>query len=236
MEFGMKYFGSELSAAHKELGKIIRKIDRYDDSIKLFLDLHGKLHISEVSGGELNEADKLFNDITPHECRIMLTVKDETIAWALWHIARIEDLTMGMLVGRNGQLFDQNWKNKMNASISDTGNALSDDEIMDFSKKINIAKLLVYRNAVGKRTREIVKGLLPGDMARLISTDDIDKIRLEGGVTGHEDSKWLLDYWGKKDVAGLLLMPPTRHLIMHLNDICKWKQQIRAGHKYFRVD
>jgi hypothetical protein len=107
---------------------------------------------------------------------------------------------------------------------------------MKLSKNIDIAMLLAYRNAVGKRTREIIKSLSPGDMEKKISADDIEKIRLEGGVTGHVDSNWLLDYWGKKDVAGLLLMPPTRHLIMHLNDICKWKLQIRAGHKYYRVD
>lgn len=28
----------------------------------------------------------------------MPTLKDETIAWVLWHIARIEDLIMGILV------------------------------------------------------------------------------------------------------------------------------------------
>jgi hypothetical protein len=29
----------------------------------------------------------------------------------------------------------------------------------------------------------------------------------EGGVLDHEVSKGLLDFWGKKDVAGIILMP-----------------------------
>ena len=229
----MKYFGEGLSEQHKELGRLIRKKDRHEDSVFAFLALHEKLHLSEISDGEPNETDTLLNDVSPQEYRVMPTAKDETIAWALWHMARIEDLTMNILVACSAQLFDHQWKAKMNVSISDTGNALSDDEIMQLSRELNVVELLAYRNAVGKRTREIVKGLATDDMERKVSAGSLDRIKLEGGVTEHKDSIWLLDYWGKKDVAGLLLMPPTRHLIMHLNDCSKWKQQIRTKHKYF---
>ena len=65
----------------------------------------------------------------------MPTSKDETIAWVLWHIARIEDLTMGILVAGDGQLFDTGWKRRINLPVSDTGNALSDDGIMQLSSQ-----------------------------------------------------------------------------------------------------
>ena len=35
-------------------------------------------------------------------------------------------------------------------------------------------------------------------------------------------------------VSGLLLMPPTRHVMMHLNDCCKWKTVIRKKQKFYR--
>jgi len=232
----MKYFGEGLGEQHNELGRFIRKKDRHEDSVLAFLALHEKLHLSKMSNGEPNEIDTLLNDMSPQEYHIMPTAKDETIAWSLWHITRIEDLTMSILIACSAQLFDYQWKLKMNASIYDTGNALSDDEIMQLSRELNIVELLAYRNAVGKRTREIVNDLATGDMKRKVSASSLDRIKLEGGVTEHKDSVWLLDYWGKKDVAGLLLMPPTRHLIMHLNDCSKWKQQIRTKQKYFRVE
>ena len=57
----------------------------------------------------------------------------------------------------------------MNSPITDTGNALSDDEIMDLSRKINVSELLHYRNEVGSRTRQIVKHLTAGDMRTGVS-------------------------------------------------------------------
>ena len=62
----------------------------------------------------------------------------------------------------------------------------------------------------------------------------LEKILCEGGVTQQGNSIWLLDFWGKKDIAGILLMPPTRHVMLHLNDCCKWKEYIRTKKKFYR--
>ena len=142
---------------------------------------------------------------------------------------------MNILVANDEQLFGDEWQKQLNASITDTGNALSDDEIMELSQQFNIEKLIEYRNVVGQKTRAIVQSLSLGDMKRKVSAQGLERIKQIGGVTSQEGSLWLLDYWGGKDVAGLLLMPPTRHLIMHLNDCSKWKQHIREGRKCFRT-
>lgn len=230
----MKYFGSGLSELHKELNAVIRKPDKLGQVKQLFLELHSKLHLSRMTRTRQNEVDLLLNDLRPHEYSIMPTATDETIAWVLWHIARIEDLTMSILIADGEQLFDSNWQKQLNTPISDTGNALSDNEIMELSQQLDIENLIKYRNAVGQRTRAIIKSLSAADMKRKVSTQRIARIKQNGGVTNQADSLWLLDFWGKKDVAGLLLMPPTRHVIMHLNDCCKWKQHIRSNKKCFR--
>lgn len=231
----MKYFGAGLSDAHKALNKIIRKEDQLEEAKTLFLDIHKKLHLSNISEGEENETDNLIGDLKEWEYAVMPTSKDETIAWVLWHTARIEDLTMGILAVGEDQIFNDTWKRNMNAPVTDTGNAMSDDEIMELSKSLRIEELLQYRSTVGTRTRQIVERLNPEDMTRKVSLKLLDKVRLEGGVTEAEESSWLLDFWGKKDVAGLLLMPPTRHVMLHLNDCCKWKEAIRTKKKFFRV-
>lgn len=230
----MKYLGDGLSELHKELNTVIRKPDKLCEAKQLFLELHAKLHLSCITNAEENEVDILLGDLAPEEYRIMPTPKDETIAWVLWHIARIEDLTMNILVAGGAQLFNKKWKKLLNAPISDTGNALTDDEIMDLSRQLNIEKLIAYRNAVGCRTRDIVQAFSAEDMKRKVSAQGLGVIKQAGGVTTQEDSLWLLDFWGKKDVAGLLLMPPTRHVIGHLNDCCKWKHHIRENKRCFR--
>lgn len=97
-----------------------------------------------------------------------------------------------------------------------------------------VRELIDYRNAVAKRTRDIVSNLNAVDLKRKVCVADLDTILSVGGVTLHENSKWLLDFWGKKDVAGLLLMPSTRDVMLHLNDCCKWKVYIRTKKKFYR--
>ena len=223
-----------MSELHKELSAVIKKQDELNRAKTLFLELHTRLNLSEISGTEPNEVDDLFEDMSPDEYRIMPTVKDETIGWTLWHLARIEDLTMNILVAEGEQIFNPEWKKRLNVSINDTGNALTDDEIMDLSNTLDIDALTAYRNAVGKRTRDIVEGLSGSDLKRKVSSRGIDTIRQTGGVTEQEESLWLLGYWGKKDVAGLLLMPPTRHVILHMNDCGIWKNHIRKGKPCYR--
>lgn len=230
----MKYFGEGLSEQHKELSRLIRKENEIERAKGLFLDIHTKLNLSEISNSKENEVDKLFKDLNKNEYSIMPTKKDETIAWVLWHIARIEDLTMGILVDGGGQVFDSRWKRQLNVHISDTGNALSDDEIMELSAGLDMKELIAYRNAVGQRTQDIVKSLSADDMKRRVSAQGLEAVKQSSGVTDQEESLWLLDFWEKKDVAGLLLMPPTRHVILHLNDCGRWKQHIRDNKKCFR--
>jgi len=223
----MKYLDSDrlLSDKHDILKKIIRKSDKLEEAKKLFLEIHAALHLSAVSDGKPNETDTLFADLTPQEFAVVPFVKGETIAWAVWHLARIEDMTMNILVAGAEQIFNSEWQRRMNTAFTDTGVAMDGEEIIKLSKELNSAELLAYRNAVGTRTREIVTELTGEDMKRKVSPDGINKIRSEGGTC--TNSEWLLEYWGGKDIAGLLLMPPTRHLMMHLNDCCKYKQKIR---------
>jgi hypothetical protein len=72
----------------------------------------------------------------------------------------------------------------------------------------------------------MVKRLKPQDLKRKMKPESVARILHEGGVTEHKDSIWLLDFWGKKTVAGILLMPITRHQIMHLSDRMKIKQKL----------
>ena len=156
----------------------------------------------------------------------MPTVKDVTIAWNIWHITRIEDITVNILIQNVEQILNEEWLRCLNISVYDTGNAMSDDEIISFSRSVNMAEVRNYRNAVGTKTKNMLEKLLPSDMKRRVKRENIDRILAEGGVTEHKDSVWLLDFWGRKNIAGILLMPVTRHQIGHLNDSMRLKKKI----------
>ena len=78
--------------------------------------------------------------------------------------------------------------------------------------------------AVGRRTREIVQALQLEEFKHNTDPVRIQQVLSEGAVLASEQR--LISYWCKLTVAGLLLMPPTRYNLVHLNEAGKIKQRI----------
>lgn len=201
----MKYFdkNNKLTLMHKELNKIIRKLEMWEISKNLFINLYLELK---------NKIDNLFKELK--DC------KNENIIWNLWHIMRIEDLIVNILICEKASILNEKLKNELNISITDTGNSLTKEEIKKFAKNINIKKLKYYSDKISKNTINLIKRLKAEDIKRKINKINLEKIINGCGVT--KDNLWLIDYWGKKDIAGLLLMPLSRHIIVHLNQCYKY--------------
>ena len=53
--------------------------------------------------------------------------------------------------------------------------------------------------------------------------DRLERVLAEGAVT--EAGRGVADYWAGLTGAGLLLMPPTRHALVHLNEAARIKQK-----------
>lgn len=201
----MKYFdkNNKLTLMHKELNKIIRKLEMWEISKNLFINLYLELK---------SKIDNLFKELKDY--------KNENIIWNLWHIMRIEDLIVNILICEKESILNEKLKNELNISITDTGNSLTKEEIKKFAKNINIKKLKYYSDKISKNTINLIKRLKAEDIKRKINKINLEKIINGCGVT--KDNLWLIDYWGKKDIAGLLLMPLSRHIIVHLNQCYKY--------------
>ena len=152
---------SEWNIQQKELKELIGKKETFDKAKDLYLSMHRNLHFSDSDNTLM---DQLWKILDTKDFSIMPTAKDVTIAWNIWHITRIEDLTVNILVNNSEQIYNKEWQKKMNVSVNDTGNAMTDDEIMDLSKSINIEALKEYRKAVGIQTQSIFSKLKFEDM------------------------------------------------------------------------
>jgi hypothetical protein len=209
------------------LRESLPKSDRFDETIRLCLELHGLVHSGNVTIQKRpTPLDELFDGLTKEAFSVMPSPKDTTIAWNIWHITRIEDITANILINDGKQVLNNTWLKKLKSSICDTGNAMTKNEIKNWSKFLNMEMLRRYRNEVGQRTQSILKNLTFPDLKQKMKLESVNRILAEGGVTSHKDSIWLLDFWGKKAVAGILLMPITCHQIIHLSGSMKLKQKI----------
>ena len=215
----------------KQLREIILRPDRIEESKSLSLSLHSMVHSSIMSGTDKKTfEDELWEGLDENAFKTLKNEKGRTIAYGIWHSTRIEDITMNLLVAGDKQIFNGgNWKERINSKIIDTGNAMSQNEIMEFSKDINVQELKNYRIEVGRRTRDIIKSLSAQDMKRKFDKHRLQRILDEEAVLDVEGSNWLIDFWGRKNVSGIILMPVTRHQVVHINESLSAKKKSKVN-------
>jgi len=187
--------------------------------------MSAQVHSSKITKSNMHSfEDDVLNGVDEKLFRRIPKNCNHSMAWNIWHLTRIEDVTMNLLVGDKPQLFLTNaWYEKLGVKYRDTGNGMTDRDIVTLSNDIDIKLLKAYRLAVGKNTRKIVKQLKAEDFSKPVDKNCIEKIWKDKAVL--KAGKGVVDYWSKKTVTGLLLMPPTRHCMVHLNECLKLKNK-----------
>lgn len=152
----------------------------------------------------------------------------KTIAYSLYHIFRIEDITANSLVKKGTQIFFANeYQKKMNSPIITTGNELAGQEIAEFSSKLDIDGLYGYISEVDTATADLLKGLSYSDLKTKMTEADRENLIKLKAVSEDENAVWLIDYWCGKDVSGLIRMPLSRHWIMHVEACLRIRNKVR---------
>jgi hypothetical protein len=150
----------------------------------------------------------------------------QSVIWKNWHITRIEDLTLSLLLaGAKKSLLDGKWLEKLGVDYVDVGNGMPEADAAKISRRMNVTALLAYRLAVGRQTRRILQNLNPDRLWEKPTPERTARIAKEKGV--RENSAWLLKFWGGNPHANLLLMPATRHPFVHLNEISRMMSTLR---------
>jgi hypothetical protein len=210
----------------KQLRKLL-EVDRPEKkTIQLFLTQHAALHSCNMDGeNRWSLEDQILDDLVEAQWRVIIKGHDHSIAWIIWHIARIEDVAISILVGGREQLFvTDGWKSRLNITYKHSGNAMAVSEIEDLSEEIDVGALRIYRQAVGRQTREIISSMPVDQLSVKVDADRIHAIAEQSAVL--PEASGVLDYWSRRTLAGLLLMPATRHNFIHLNEAERIKHRL----------
>jgi hypothetical protein len=211
---------------HKFLRQALSKPDEHPKAIELFLRQHAMVHDAKMSNAGLPSfADEVWQGANEAAIRYLPPKFEHSIAWLIWHIARIEDMTMNVLMAGKPQIFHQgDWLTKLKVEIRHTGNVVMDtDDVTALSNAIDIEALKTYRRNVGRATRDAVMVLQPDAVQRKVDPLRLQQLLDDGSVA--PEATGLIEYWGNLTIAGLLLMPPTRHCLVHLNEALKVKKK-----------
>ncbi len=211
----------------KALEEALRRPADHRAAIDLFLSQHAMVHASAMSqSGIWSFDDEVWQGLSEDASRRIPPKGEHSVDWLMWHAARCEDITMNMLIAGTPQVMScEPWLERMNITIRDTGNAMSLAEIESFSSAVNVAAIRDYRTAVGRRTREVIPQLAPGSFKQKVDPARIAWVLAEGAVV--EQAHQISDYWGSRTIAGLMLMPATRHNLVHLNEAMRMKKKVK---------
>ncbi len=209
----------------QELRQTLIHPEEHSKAIELFLGQHARVHAAGMSGAGLwSFEDEVLERVSEKQMRLIPRNGEHSIAWVVWHMTRIEDVTMNLLVAASPQvLCAEDWPERMKVRVRDTGNCMPAAGVAELSACMDMEALRDYRLAVGRRTRTIVKQLSPQDLKRKVEAVRLQQISREGALVAAAQD--ILDYWGGLTLAGLLLMPPTRHNFIHWNEALKIKQK-----------
>lgn len=220
---------NSIRESYDELGQILWGND-LEQIRELTLKVHAMVHPAEVSGlTDKTIADYILDYMFQENKDVLMPrwiyntdlhyagTATTPLCWQFWHTYRIEDLVSNILMANKDQIFNDEWQRKMNAAITDTGNALELNEAISFGKALNIEVLRDYMIAVGKNTRKIIEGLTIEEIRTMVPDEErVMKILEVGGVTTDLRSVWLLVFWGRLTRGEMILTPLTNHHMMHL--------------------
>ncbi len=205
------------NARHKELRRLLASPAHQAQAIALFLQHHAEVHAKALlAESGVSFQDEALAGMSADQLRMVPEGMDHSIAWIVWHLARIEDVTMSVLVAGEPQVYlEEGWFERQGVGIKHTGNLMVPDSVEAFSQAVVIESVLGYRLAVGRNTARIAGELAQEQVQLRIDPARLQLLREQGAVIPAADD--LLAYWGRRTVGGLLLMPATRHSFLHLN-------------------
>lgn len=213
----------EWSELNKTMQLQIRKKDTFESGIDTLFTLRNRLMqtlnaFREELSREDFDAIPFMNAAGYHS---------KTIAYSIWHIFRIEDIVAHTLINGDKQVFfSGGYQSRINSPIITTGNELIKQQIADFSKQLNLKELYSYIFEVKESTEEIVKTLSYDKLKEKFTEDKKVYLKSLNVVSTDENACWLIDYWCKKDVGGLIQMPFSRHWIMHIEASLRIRNKI----------
>ena len=213
----------EWSEKNKKMQSLIGKAATFRKGIDILIELREDL---------FQQITSIVNTYPPEAFYQMPFAKAEgyhskTLAYSMWHIFRIEDIVAHTVIMRDSQiLFTEDFLERTGSPIITTGNELKGEDIVSFSKKLDIKAVYEYCTAVKNSTDEMLKKLEYRDLKRKFNDEDKKRVAYSRSVSADEDAVWLIDYWCNKDIGGLIRMPFSRHWIMHIEAMCRIKDKL----------
>jgi hypothetical protein len=184
------------------------------DARDLFLEQHAAVHSAAVGNNKMSLAERAFAGVTDAQMRVRPRPDLNSLAWLMFHMARAEDVLVNMTLGGRPQVFDDGWPKRLGVTRRDFGIGMTSDEVTELSGCIDLGALREYRDAVGRRTREMVGAFTPQDWQGTVTAEAVQRAAADGAFGARTEAlvKGMPGRPRTAMLSGIALMHSAGHL------------------------
>ncbi len=185
------------------------------DARDLFLEQHAAVQSAAVGGNKMSVVERTLGGLTDDQMRVRPREDLNSIAWLVWHIARAEDIIVNPALAGRDQVFDDAWVKRLGVTRRDFGIGMTSPEVWDFTRQVDLGALREYRDAVGKRTREVVGGFKTEDWEGVSQAAGLERAAAEGAFPAARSEMIVKAFTGRPRamlLSGIALFHPSGHL------------------------
>ncbi|HEY7651722.1 MAG TPA: DinB family protein [Methylomirabilota bacterium] len=186
------------------------------DARDLLLDEHGRMHAAGVTGDKSTLAERTFGGLSDEQMRVRPREDLNSLAWLMWHIARAEDIFANVILSGRDQVWDDKWGPRLKTGRRDFGIGMTKAEVTELTSQVDIAALREYRDAVGRRTQDVIRDFGPADWQGELQAATLQKAAALGcfGAKGELVAKAFTGRPRIGILGGLLVT----HAAMHMGE------------------
>jgi len=184
------------------------------DARDLLIEEHSAVHSAAVGGNKASMAERTFGGLTDDQMRMRPREDLNSLAWLMWHISRAEDVMANIVINGRSQVLDDGWLPRLKIARRDFGIGMTKPEVSELSAAVDIVALRDYRDAVGRRTRDILSAYGPKDWE-----GDIEAAALERagslGCFGNRTEALVKAFTGRPRraiLSGIVVMHSAMHM------------------------
>ena len=163
--------------------------------------------------------DGFWEMIPDASIRVRPHPRVNSIAWNLWHVARVEDSALNrFIVDRSQVLDDEPWLQRMNVPWRHNGSEMTFAEVDELSQRIDLQALQGYFNAVHRRTLAIIGHLDTESLDETLQAEWLRMILFDEGLAGPRAAGLLENYTGWTKGKTLMNLGLT-HSYQHVGEM-----------------
>ena len=148
---------------------------------------------------------ELFKDLTDEQVRER-PAGVNSIAWLVWHVARVQDAVVSRLVGDRPQALDEGrWNEAMGLDRRDVGSGMTGEEVGTLSAAIDTRGLRAYHRAVAEATKRMAASLPPAAWSEIVPGARVRQVVAQEGLLV-EAGDWVGHFWAQGLSRGWYLL------------------------------